>query len=113
VIRLVAQVAQAPDRTFKPLLVPVRLIHPAKELTLLKPDAVGGATAPAVTAGGKGFIVEGSDQFQNVGAALGRSCDIQHNKCADIANSAAGKSSGLSVGQCDQQDSECRAATQN
>jgi hypothetical protein len=38
---------------------------------------VGDITAPAVTAGGRGFIVEGSDDFLNLAAALGRSCDIQ------------------------------------
>jgi len=73
--------------------------------------ALGGATAPAVTAGGRGFLVDGSDSFLNESAAIGRSCDIQHNKCADIANSAAGKSAGITVSQCDQQDTQCRAAT--
>jgi len=74
---------------------------------------VGDKTAPAVTAGGRGFIVEGSDQFLNIGAALGRSCDIQHNKCADFANSQAGRSTGLTVGQCDQQNTACHAAIQD
>ncbi|KAK7469142.1 hypothetical protein VKT23_003632 [Stygiomarasmius scandens] len=68
--------------------------------------ALGGATPPAVTAGGRGFVVEGSDDFLNVGAALGRSCDIQHNACANLANSGA----GFSVGDCDQQNNQCRAA---
>ncbi|KAF8073838.1 hypothetical protein FPV67DRAFT_770014 [Lyophyllum atratum] len=72
--------------------------------------ALGGQTAPAVTPGGRGFAVQGSDDFLNVGAALGRSCDIQHNKCANVANSAAGRATGLSVGQCDQQNNQCRAA---
>ncbi|KAF8176984.1 hypothetical protein BJ912DRAFT_691910 [Pholiota molesta] len=72
--------------------------------------ALGGATAPAVTAGGRGFLVDGSDSFLNSAAALGRSCDIQHNACANIANSAAGKTSGLTVGQCDQQNTACHAA---
>ncbi|KAF5360530.1 hypothetical protein D9756_004744 [Leucocoprinus leucothites] len=71
--------------------------------------ALGGATAPPVTAGGKGFIVNGSE-FLNIGAALGRSCDVQHNQCANVANSQAGRSSGLTVGQCDQQNNACRAA---
>jgi len=75
--------------------------------------ALGGATAPAVTAGGRGFVVEGSDDFLNVGAALGRSCDIQHNQCANIANSSTGRASGLTVGQCDQQNTACHADTQN
>ncbi|KAL1758373.1 hypothetical protein FB107DRAFT_207184, partial [Schizophyllum commune] len=65
-----------------------------------------GAAAPAVTAGGRGFQVEGNDDFLNVAAALGRSCDVQHNKCANAANSGG----GFSVGDCDQQNTECRAA---
>jgi len=72
--------------------------------------AVGGAAAPAVTVGGRGFLVEGSDSFLNQAAAIGRSCDIQHNACADIANSAAGRAQGLTVGQCDQQNNQCKAA---
>jgi len=72
--------------------------------------ALGGASAPAVTTGGRGFVVAGSDDFLNAGAALGRSCDIQHNSCANIANSSAGKASGLTVGQCDQQNNACHAA---
>lgn len=74
--------------------------------------ALGGATAPAVTKGGRGFVVAGqSSDFVNIAAALGRSCDVQHNACANIANSASGKSSGLTVGQCDTQDTQCKAAT--
>jgi hypothetical protein len=69
---------------------------------------LGGTLPPAVTAGGRGFVVAGSDDFLNVGAALGRSCDIQHNACANAANS--GSASGLSVSQCDKQASDCRAA---
>ena len=46
--------------------------------------ALGGAPPPVVT-GGKGFVVDGSD-FVNLGAALGRSCDVQHNACANAAN---------------------------
>ncbi|KAF8964436.1 hypothetical protein BDZ97DRAFT_908103 [Flammula alnicola] len=72
--------------------------------------ALGGATAPAVTAGGRGFLVAGSDSFLNSAAALGRSCDIQHNACANVANSAAGRSAGLSTGQCDTQNTQCHAA---
>jgi hypothetical protein len=51
--------------------------------------------------------VEGNS-FLNLSAALGRSCDIQHNACADAANS--GK--GFTVGQCDTQDTACKAAGQ-
>ncbi|KAK0244222.1 hypothetical protein EDD85DRAFT_807209 [Armillaria nabsnona] len=69
--------------------------------------ALGGAAAPAVTAGGRGFVVEGSDDFLNVGAALTRSCDIQHNACANAANSG---SAGISVSDCEAQSAECKAA---
>ncbi|KAH9480455.1 hypothetical protein JR316_0007055 [Psilocybe cubensis] len=71
---------------------------------------LGNVSAPAVTAGGRGFIVAGSDSFLNKAAAIGRSCDIQHNQCANVANSAAGRASGLTVGQCDAQTNQCRAA---
>ncbi|KAJ7601133.1 hypothetical protein C8J56DRAFT_880662 [Mycena floridula] len=70
---------------------------------------VGGATAPPVLAGGKGFVVDGSD-FVNSAAALGRSCDVQHNACANVANSAAGRAASISVGQCDTQNTACHAA---
>jgi hypothetical protein len=68
--------------------------------------ALGDAKAPAVTVGGRGFVVEGSDDFLNVGAALGRSCDIQHNACANKANSGG----GFSVSACDAQNNDCHAA---
>lgn len=41
------------------------------------------------------------------GAALGRSCDVQHNACANAANS--GQLSG-GVQQCDAQNQACHAA---
>jgi hypothetical protein len=72
-------------------------------------STVGGIAPPPITAGGRGFVVENSD-FLNIEAAQGRSCDIQHNQCADLANSADGRSSGLTVSQCDQQVQSCRAA---
>jgi hypothetical protein len=73
--------------------------------------ALGGSVAPPVTVGGRGFVVSGeSDSFLNLAAATGRSCDVQHNACADIANSAAGRAEGLTVGQCDTQDTQCKAA---
>lgn len=74
--------------------------------------AVGGSAPPPVTAGGKGFETDNSD-FVNLAAALGRSCDVQHNACANAANSAAGRASGLSVSQCDAQDTACRALIAN
>ncbi|KIK07954.1 hypothetical protein K443DRAFT_672836 [Laccaria amethystina LaAM-08-1] len=73
--------------------------------------ALGGAAAPAVTPGGRGFVVASSESFLNLPAALGRSCDIQHNECANVANSASGRGADLTVGQCDQQNNACHSIT--
>jgi len=70
--------------------------------------ALGGVSAPPVNSGGRGFQVQGNSDFVNVAAALGRSCDVQHNKCANAANSGA----GISVGDCDTQNAACRALIQ-
>jgi hypothetical protein len=71
--------------TCRPSLVLVRSFCIIR-IVLLQTDTccriVGGITAPPVTAGGKGFVTNGSD-FVNLAAALGRSCDVQHNGCAD------------------------------
>ncbi|KAM0470553.1 hypothetical protein ACHAPX_009816 [Trichoderma viride] len=68
---------------------------------------LGGAPPPVVSGtGNRPFSVNG-DTFVTVGAALQRSCSIQHNACANDANS--GKLSG-GVGQCDAQNSQCTAA---
>ncbi|TFY52660.1 hypothetical protein EVJ58_g9887, partial [Rhodofomes roseus] len=69
--------------------------------------ALGGIAPPAVTAGGRGFVVANNDDFVNVAAALGRSCDVQHNQCANAANSG---SQSVTVSDCDQQDTQCKAA---
>jgi len=71
--------------------------------------AVGGSLPPAVTTGGKGFVVAGEtgDSFLNLAAALQRSCSIQHNACADAANSGA---AGTTVADCDTQNTQCTAA---
>ncbi|KAH8893408.1 hypothetical protein GQ53DRAFT_763707 [Thozetella sp. PMI_491] len=67
--------------------------------------ALAGISAPAVVsaAGARPFTVNG-DTFVGSGAALGRSCDVQHNQCANAANS--GKLDG-GVSVCDQQNDEC------
>lgn len=67
--------------------------------------SLGGAPPP-VTVGGRAFEVEGNDSFLTLSAALQRSCSVQHNTCADAANSGA----GFSVGQCDQQETQCNDA---
>lgn len=38
---------------------------------------MGNIPAPPVTAGGRGFQVANNDDFVNLAAALGRSCDVQ------------------------------------
>ncbi|UKZ80015.1 hypothetical protein TrVFT333_007779 [Trichoderma virens FT-333] len=68
---------------------------------------LGGPAPPVISGtGNRPFSVNGNT-FVNAGAALGRSCDIQHNACADAVNS--GKLSG-GVGQCDDQNNQCKAA---
>jgi hypothetical protein len=68
---------------------------------------LGGPPPPVISStGNRPFSVNGNT-FTGIGAAIGRSCDIQHNACANAANS--GQLSG-GVGQCDTQNSACRAA---
>ncbi|SPJ75939.1 related to cell wall mannoprotein [Fusarium torulosum] len=68
---------------------------------------LGGPAPPVVSStGDKPFSVNGNT-FNGASVALGRSCDIQHNACANAANS--GELSG-GVGQCETQLEECRAA---
>ncbi|KAJ3768021.1 hypothetical protein EV361DRAFT_437938 [Lentinula raphanica] len=70
---------------------------------------VGGQLPPAVTTGGRGFVVAGeTGDFLNLSAALQRSCSVQHNACADAANSGA--AAGITVGDCDTQNTQCTAA---
>ncbi|KFY23539.1 hypothetical protein V493_05791 [Pseudogymnoascus sp. VKM F-4281 (FW-2241)] len=67
-----------------------------------------GGAAPAVVqgSGDKPFSVNGST-FVNQGGALQRSCSVQHNACANAANS--GEISG-GVQQCEDQEKACNAA---
>ena len=72
--------------------------------------ALGGISAkPVISASGSWPFSVNGDTFVGSGAALGRSCDIQHNACADAAND--GSLSG-GVGQCDEQNTQCHAANQ-
>ncbi|TRM65095.1 hypothetical protein BD626DRAFT_240688 [Schizophyllum amplum] len=71
--------------------------------------SLGDVTAPAVTATGDGkFSVEGNSVFNNEQNALIRSCDVQHNKCANAANSS-GNSGDLTVEACGTQQTDCNA----
>lgn len=73
--------------------------------------ALGGISAPAVTTGGRGYLVSGvsTASFLTLNEALSRSCDIQHNLAANASN-AAGSAATYTVGQCDVQDTACKAA---
>lgn len=67
-----------------------------------------GGAPPAVVSGTgtRPFTVNG-DTFVGEGAALQRSCSVQHNACANAANS--GSLSG-GVSQCETQETACNAA---
>ncbi|KAF6829369.1 hypothetical protein CPLU01_08011 [Colletotrichum plurivorum] len=68
---------------------------------------LGGLPPPVIqSSGNRPFSVNG-DTFVGKGAALGRSCDVQKNKCANAVNS--GQLDG-EVSQCDEQANQCRAA---
>lgn len=67
---------------------------------------LGGPPPPVISGTGtRPFTVNGAT-FVGQAAALGRSCDVQHNACANAANS--GQLSG-GVAACDQQNNECRS----
>jgi hypothetical protein len=73
--------------------------------------ALGGVTAPAVTAIGNGqFQVTGNDVINDQKSAIERSCDVQNNLCADAAN-ASGNKNGFTVAACNTQETQCNAAT--
>lgn len=69
--------------------------------------ALGGLPPPVIESPrDRPFSVKGNT-FVNSGAALRRSCAIQHNACANAAN-GGGLAGG--VGQCDAQEQDCIAA---
>ncbi|KAF3019765.1 hypothetical protein E8E14_011190 [Neopestalotiopsis sp. 37M] len=71
--------------------------------------ALGGASASPITQSSdpdRPFEVDG-DTFPDFSTAAQRSCDNQKNACADIANKQQGS---LEVGDCDQQNTECKQA---
>ncbi|KAJ7593140.1 hypothetical protein C8J56DRAFT_1045574 [Mycena floridula] len=72
--------------------------------------ALGGVTPPAVTDLGNGqFQVDGNAAFNNEQNALIRSCDVQHNQCANAAN-ASGNKGDLTVDACGVQQTACNNA---
>ncbi|KAF2740276.1 hypothetical protein EJ04DRAFT_508261 [Polyplosphaeria fusca] len=86
-------------------------IHPRANLQTFT-GALGGIAATPVQDSGdakRPFEVKG-DTFVNAGAALQRSCDQQFNACANAAN---GGDATLSVGDCNQQKTQCDAAGQD
>lgn len=70
---------------------------------------LGGAAPPVLNSGNakRPFTTNG-DTFVAVKGALGRSCDVQKNACATLANS--GDATVTSVGECDDQNAQCHAA---
>lgn len=70
--------------------------------------SLGGAPPPVTSdsASNRPFTVNG-DSFVNAGAALQRSCAVQHNACANAANSG---SSTFTVADCETQEQDCNAA---
>ena len=73
---------------------------------------LGGVTAPAVTDIGNGqFQVDGNSAFNNLQNALVRSCDVQHNQCANAAN-ASGNKGDLTVTACGDQQTQCNTQAQ-
>lgn len=70
--------------------------------------ALGGAAPPVVNNGDakRPFTING-DTFVNLNGALGRSCDVQKNACATLANS--GDATVTSVAECDDQNAQCHA----
>ncbi|TEY39213.1 hypothetical protein BOTCAL_0467g00110 [Botryotinia calthae] len=69
---------------------------------------LGGAPPPVISsAGDRPFSVNG-DSFVGEGAALQRSCSVQHNACSMAANS--GSLAG-GVEQCETQETACNAAS--
>ncbi|KAI3400582.1 hypothetical protein diail_2785 [Diaporthe ilicicola] len=70
--------------------------------------ALGGAAPPVTDSGDakRPFSVNGAT-FVNKGAAIQRSCSIQHNTCANAANSGSGN---FSVSDCGNQEDACNAA---
>ncbi|KAE9372943.1 hypothetical protein N431DRAFT_339344 [Stipitochalara longipes BDJ] len=74
---------------------------------------LGGAQADPITQTGDAktpFAVNG-DTFADFATAATRSCNNQHNACAQAANASGDKS--LTVGQCDTQQTQCVAAQAN
>ncbi|KAF8905103.1 hypothetical protein CPB84DRAFT_1835568 [Gymnopilus junonius] len=72
--------------------------------------ALGGVTAPPVTATSDGkFQVTGNSAFNDQKSAIQRSCDVQNNQCANAANSSGNKN-GFTVASCNAQQSQCNAA---
>ncbi|KNE66590.1 hypothetical protein AMAG_11711 [Allomyces macrogynus ATCC 38327] len=78
-------------------------------------DALHGHAAPAVS-----YVASSSRPFQvyvngklngdfpDAWSAIGRSCDVQHNQCADAVNRGQSPA-GATVGQCDEQNNKCHA----
>ncbi|TDZ20760.1 hypothetical protein Cob_v006314 [Colletotrichum orbiculare MAFF 240422] len=67
---------------------------------------LGGLPPPVLQTDGKRPFSVNGDSFVGKGAALGRSCDVQKNKCATAVNAGQLQAS---VSQCDEQNAECHS----
>lgn len=72
---------------------------------------LGGIPAPAVVKNNDGKFSTDNSEFINLKTALGRSCNVQHNQCADAAN-AQHNQGGFTVGDCDTQQNKCSQLAQ-
>lgn len=71
--------------------------------------ALGGVVPPTVLQVGTSFQVTGNALFNNKQNAIIRSCDVQHNQCANLANSTGNKAP-VTVDACGTQQTACNAA---
>ncbi|CAG8792894.1 25272_t:CDS:2, partial [Gigaspora rosea] len=68
-------------------------------------NPLGGVKMPKIQKSDDGAFIVNGNRFVTEDAAHGRQCDIQHNLCANKSN---GGDKSFSVGDCDQQNNECR-----
>ncbi|RDW62029.1 hypothetical protein BP6252_11462 [Coleophoma cylindrospora] len=75
-------------------------------------QALGGASAAPITNSGspiKPFAV-GADTFPDFASAATRTCNNQHNVCANMVNNGTMANGALTVADCDTQQSDGYAA---
>ncbi|KAH7372090.1 hypothetical protein BKA64DRAFT_649297 [Cadophora sp. MPI-SDFR-AT-0126] len=76
-------------------------------------SALGGIAADPITSttDPKRPFQVGDETLTDFRTAATKSCNLQHNACAELANSKDGSNvDGIKVGDCDDQQTECQAA---